>query len=117
MLIVEDTPLVAERLSQLLTETDRIEILGPASTVTEAIELIDAHAVEGALVDLALDGGSGFSVIEHIRDRDTACLIIVLTGHVSDELRRRCEVLGADHFLHKSTQFEQAVELLLRLRA
>jgi PAS domain S-box-containing protein len=55
VLVVEDEAVVAMELSRVLTAAGA-KVIGPAGTIEEAMELLDAHAVDRALLDINLGG-------------------------------------------------------------
>ncbi|WP_457093893.1 response regulator [Microvirga sp. P5_D2] len=64
VLVVEDEPLVAEGLSDLLAEAERGPV-GRASSVREARHLIkDRSAIDAALLDMNLGDGPVTPVLE-----------------------------------------------------
>ena len=71
-----------------------------------------SHDWEVAIVDLVLvpGGGSGFGVLNALRDRDPARKMIVLTGTASPEVRQRCLQLGADGVFDKSMETEAMLD-------
>ena len=56
VLVVEDDPLIAMLIEDLLTELG-YQVVGPAATVAEALGLIDDEAIDLALLDLNLVRG------------------------------------------------------------
>ncbi len=112
--LVEDSPLVRERLNDFLAEPGKVEMIGYAETEADAVREILAHPVDVAIVDLNLKEGSGIGVIESVRARCTSAppTIIVLTNYAFPEFAAACLERGADYFFDKSTQFG-AVKLLL----
>ena len=112
--LVEDSPLVRERLNDFLSEPGRIEMIGFAETEADAVRELLAGPVDVAIVDLNLKEGSGIGVIESVRARHATAppTIIVLTNYAFPEFESACLRRGADYFFDKSTQFG-AVKVLL----
>src|SRR5689334_22929873 len=82
-LVVEDSPQIAERLVELVTVPDRVEVVATAATEDEALAACDKHTIALAIVDLQLAQGTGFGVIRRLRaatGTNPAC-IVVLTNH------------------------------------
>ena len=55
VLVVEDEPLVAMALEDLLTDSG-CTVVGPASSVKQGMRLIEEQAVDGAVLDVNLRG-------------------------------------------------------------
>ncbi len=70
------------------------------------------------LLDLSLPGVDGFQVLRWIRRRfrPSDLRVIVLTGSVNLDDARRAYELGADSFLMKPLEFENAAEIGACLR-
>lgn len=69
ILVVEDEPVLALELCQSLQEAGAI-ILGPASSVSEALDLLEATVnVDGAVLDVNLNGEMVYPVAEKLAIR------------------------------------------------
>lgn len=112
VLIAEDSPLIAERLEELLSELDQVEIIGPAPDGDAAVRLFQNQRPEVALLDLHMPGRGGLEVLIEIRKLDVACAVAILTNYDLPEYRDTCLRMGADFFLRKSTEFERVVEIV-----
>jgi CheY-like chemotaxis protein len=80
VLVVEDMFLVAMDLSDLLADSG-CEVIGPASTVKQALEKIEGVELDGALLDVNLDGERSFPVAESLAARGIP--FVFLTGYDS----------------------------------
>jgi CheY-like chemotaxis protein len=63
VLVVEDEPLIAMQIAQLLAE-DGCRVIGPAATVGEALELIGGADLDAALLDVDLNGARSFPIAD-----------------------------------------------------
>lgn len=105
--LVDDSPLVRQRLALMVGGLPRTEVVGQAASVDEAIRGILAARPDVVLLDLSLDhGGSGFDVLSAIRAQDPAIAFYVLSNFASEPYRRRAERLGASGFFDKATDME-----------
>lgn len=100
ILIVEDSSLVTDAFSILLTESGyEVEV---AATVVEGIERGIANAVDLMLLDLSLPDGSGLEVLEALREHDVAPrATLAMTGHDDPKTRRACLDAGCAEVLVK----------------
>ena len=92
-LVVEDSPQIAERLVELVSVPNRVEVVATAATEDEALNACDRHTIALAIVDLQLAQGTGFGVIRRLRaatGANPAC-IVVLTNHAEIQYRRACD--------------------------
>lgn len=80
VLVVEDAFLVALDLSDQLTDSG-CDVIGPASSVKQALEKIDGVALDGAVLDVNLAGERSFPIAELLASRGIPFLF--LTGYDS----------------------------------
>ena len=113
-LVVEDSPQIAERLVELVSVPNRVEVVATAATEDEALLACDKHNIALAIVDLQLAQGTGFGVIRRLRaatGANPAC-IVVLTNHAVPALKVAAFEAGADYFLDKSKDFATIPRLI-----
>ena len=113
--IVDDSKIVCERLSEMLSELPEIEITGQAHKAVEAINLIEKLNPDAVILDIRMPGGSGIDVLRKIKKNKTAPLIIMLTNYPYPQYRKKCMDAGVDFFFDKSNEFEKVVEVLKNL--
>jgi CheY-like chemotaxis protein len=110
--LVDDSPLVRERLAALLSELPNVEVVGQADLAFEAIDSIRKLRPAAVVLDISMPGGSGLQVLEAIKRDRVGPMVIVLTNFANDHYRQKCLELGADYFFDKSTEFERVTEVL-----
>jgi len=114
--IVDDSPVVRERLSSMISELSNVNIVGQADIAFEAIESIRKLNPEVVVLDISMPGGNGLYVLEMIRKHSVKALVLMLTNFGHEQYRQKCLQLGADYFFDKSTEFEQVIEVLKGVR-
>lgn len=71
VLIAEDDSLIAADLAATFQEMGA-SIVGPVSTVSEALEIVaQAERLDGAVIDIKLQGGMAFPIAEALIKRGT----------------------------------------------
>jgi DNA-binding NarL/FixJ family response regulator len=110
--IVDDSPIVRERLASMLADLPSVEIVGQADIDFEAINCIRRLSPEAVILDISMPGGSGFNVLEVLKRDSSPPKVIMLTNFVYEQYRQRSHSLGADHFFDKSTEFNKVVDVL-----
>ena len=83
ILIVEDEALIGLQLEQALVEQG-CEVVGVASNVTEALQLIDDKQPEGALLDINLAGEKSFPVAERLASLGVP--FVFCTGYAGEQV-------------------------------
>ncbi|MBO9659407.1 MAG: response regulator transcription factor [Chitinophagaceae bacterium] len=80
--IIEDEMLNRQFLQQLITQfCSELELCGSAGKVTEATELINHHQPDIIFLDIELDGGTGFDVLEKIKSRNAQVIFTTAFDH------------------------------------
>ena len=117
--VVEDQPAVRESLVAALSELAGIETAGSAATEKAAVAWLrdPAHAWDIAVVDLVLEPGcgTGFGVLQALRDRPSTRKMVVLTGSANPQVRRHCEEMGADGVFDKAMETEDMLDYCVKL--
>ena len=99
ILVVDDSELYCQQLSQLLASPDRqIKV---AHDGTTALEWLVERSFSVVLTDLCLPGIGGLDLIREIRDRELPVTVIVMTGHASVDSAVAAMQLGAYDYLLK----------------
>ena len=83
--ILDDHELVRRGLTDLLTATDDLIIVGEAATAMDALHRIPAAAPDVALLDARLPDGSGIDVCRDIRSSQENVRCLILTSVDDDE--------------------------------
>ena len=117
VLIVEDSPIVAERLKEALREMRSVRVLDTIDRENQAVDAINRGGVDAVILDLRLNRGTGFGVLRALsstqRERPA---VIIFTNYDLPEYRRQALALGADYFLDKARDFERLPQILESIR-
>lgn len=109
IVIVDDHPLVRKGLLSVLALEKDIEIVGEASTVNEAVNVIKRTLPELVLVDLRLDNQSGLDIINKVDRKDLKCKFTVLTSSFDERDFKAAEEIGVDGYILKEALPEEIV--------
>src|SRR4030042_2579065 len=113
--IADDSALLRERLIDMLSELDGIEIVGQAEDSLSAVRSIHKLKPDVVILDIWLPGGSGFNVLQNIKKNKVANVVIMFTNYPYPQYRKKCMDEGADFFFDKSSEFEKITEVLKQL--
>jgi DNA-binding NarL/FixJ family response regulator len=105
--LVEDSPLVLERLEALIDDIPGARVIGTASHATRAIRDILEQRPDLVLCDLKLATGSGFDVLRAVRAAAPGIDVCLLSNFASEPYRRLAAELGAYDFFDKSSEIER----------
>lgn len=113
VLLIEDSPLIRERLAETIAEPGRIEIVGHADSEQAAIGLLASTPWDAMVLDLQLRHGTGLGVLRALVSmRPPGAQVIVLTNYAFPQYRARSLALGADYFLDKAREYHRVREIL-----
>ncbi len=112
VLIVDDNVSGAQTL-QMLLSLEGYEVV-VASTGKRAIELYNQYHPDIVLLDIGLPDTDGYSVANHLRNRNSTPppLIIAMTGWGDLEHRQRAIAAGCDYHLSKPVHFDDLQSML-----
>lgn len=112
VLLVDDSPLIADALGTLLRETGhRVRTAG---SVAEAVAAAREAAPDVLLLDLTLPDGDGLDVLRALAAEGRAAgAAVALTGHDDDDTVTRCRAAGCVAVLVKPVR---AADLLRAIR-
>jgi len=112
VLLVDDSPLIRQRLSAMLLELEGLEVVGEVDSANEALEALRRLEPDVMIVDIRMPGRSGIGLLEDIKNLELTPTVIVLTNYPYVAYRRRCLELGAHYFFDKSTEFDRVLDVL-----
>jgi len=82
--VVDDHPVFRLGMVALLSTLDGMEVAAQASSVAEALDVVDGD-VDVVLMDLELGDGSGVDATRRLVERHPALRVLVVTMHEDDE--------------------------------
>jgi DNA-binding NarL/FixJ family response regulator len=115
--ILDDHELVRRGLTDLLTTTTDLIIVGEAATAGDALRRIPAVAPDVALLDARLPDGSGIDVCREIRSSHENVKCVILTSYDDDEALFAAVMAGASGYLLKQIGGNSLVEGIRQVAA
>ena len=117
IVIIDDHPLVRERLIELIDREADLEVCGEAEERSEALELIDQTRPEMAIVDLNLKSSLGIELIKDLQVRNPQLLILVVS--MQDEMiyAERCIRAGARGYITKQQASRHVLQAIRKVLA
>jgi two-component system, NarL family, response regulator LiaR len=114
VLIVDDHAVVRSGLSAFLLAFDDLELIGDASSGSEAIRVCEKHRPDVILMDLVMPGMDGAATTREIRNRWPDTQVIALTSFREENLVQDVLRAGAIGYLLKNVS---AHELAAAIRS
>lgn len=105
--LVEDSPLLRERVIESLAENGTSRVVGTADSEEEAVNGILDCKPDAVVLDIQLRKGNGFNVLRRLNALPLARrpLVVMLTNHNTPGYRLRAYAAGTDYFFDKASEF------------
>ena len=116
VLIADDSNFILDRLQQMLSSLDNVEVVGSFHNGTDALSGIHKLKPDLAVLDNKMSGLKGVDVIREIRKEDNKVKLMLLTFYADTYYRQQAMKAGADYFFSKSEDFEKIPEIIMQLR-
>ncbi|HMK10657.1 MAG TPA: response regulator transcription factor [Acidimicrobiales bacterium] len=115
--LLDDHEVVRRGLRDLLEAEGDIEVIGEASTESEAVGRVHALAPDVAVLDVRLEEGNGIEACREIRSRDPNTSCLILTSFADDEALFQAILAGASGYLLKQIRTTDLVDAVRRVAA
>ncbi len=113
-LLVDDEPLVRERLRSLLGQHDDIEVVGESGDGLAALDALEAYQPDVAFLDIQMPGLTGLEVAEAWRSSERMPVVVFVTAF--DQYALDAFRLHALDYLTKPIDPDRFDETLQRVR-
>jgi DNA-binding NarL/FixJ family response regulator len=112
--LVEDSPVLRERVMESLSERRCTRVIGSADTEDDAVSGILESTPDAVVLDIQLRRGNGLNVLRRLRNLHLSVRpwVIVLTNYNNPEYRLHAMTAGTDYFFDKATEFHRVGEVL-----
>ena len=118
VVLVEDSPIIRERLIESLTATGHIKVVVQADSESAAVAALAGGGWDAVILDLQLKQGTGLGVLKALAGgRPEGAKVIVLTNYAIPQYRDRSLALGADYFFDKSREYDRVRNVLEEMAA
>lgn len=115
LFIADDSEVMRERIRELVSAIDGVELVGEAGDVQASIKGILNLKPDVVILDIRMPGGNGLDVLRRVKGHPKAPLIIVLTNYPFPEYKEIAIKLGADHFFDKAVEFGEVQKVLEKI--
>jgi len=109
ILLVDDHPIVRERLAQLINQQDDLLVCGECGEADECLELLKQVSADLAIVDLSLKNTHGIDLIKQLHLRFPHLPVLVLSMHDEASYVERALRAGARGYVTK----EEASQVIM----
>jgi DNA-binding NarL/FixJ family response regulator len=106
VLIADDHRLFANSLMSVLSEDERVEVVGIAANGAEAVKLAEELQPDVILMDLRMPVMDGLEATRQIRETQPAAQVLLLTG-TDTPIEAEATAAGATAFLRKESGVDE----------
>ena len=110
IVVADDHPIVLAGLVGILSSDRGIRIVGQAEDGQQAVELIRKGGVDVLLLDLAMPGRAGLSLLRQLLDEGTDLRVIVFTAYDPASHKDRSLAVGAAAYLAKGITPQEIID-------
>jgi two-component system, NarL family, response regulator DesR len=115
VLVVDDHALFAEALMLTLGIDDRIQVVGSASSGTEAVSLAKALTPDVVLMDIHMPSMDGIEATRHVRRVSPRSRVVIVSAARSPELAAHARLAGAERYLTKDTPAVKLIDAIVEM--
>ena len=103
IVIADDHPIVRQGLRQMIEADRNLTVIGEASDGETALQLIETHQPDVAVLDIDMPRIGGFDVARELERKKSSVKIIFLTMHSEEEIFQTAMDLGVGGYVLKDS--------------
>ncbi|CAN5401393.1 response regulator transcription factor [soil metagenome] len=103
IILADDHPIVRQGLRQMIEADARLSVVAEAGDGETALELIEKHQPEVAVLDIDMPKMKGFEVVREMRNRKIKTAVIFLTMHGEKEIFQAAMDLDVEGYVLKDS--------------
>ena len=112
LLLVDDHAIVRLGLMTLLNDQPDMEVVGEASTASEAVKAAEKLHPDVVLMDIRLPGEGGIEATRQVTERFPSSKVVILTSFADDELVVRAIRAGAVGYVLKQVETDELLRAI-----
>lgn len=109
IIMADDHPIVRQGLRQIIETDSAISIVGEASDGETALELIEKHQPDVAVLDIDMPKTDGFDVVRSLNEKKSNVEVVFLTMHSENEIFEEAMNLGVKGYVLKDSAVNDIV--------
>jgi len=115
ILLVDDHPIMRDGISQLISSQPNLKVCGEAGSARDALNFLQKHTPDLAIVDISLKDIDGIELIKEIKAGAILFPILVLSMHPETLYAERAIRAGAKGYIMKHEPAEKLLKAIHRV--
>ncbi len=115
ILIVDDHPIFRRGVCAILDKMEGIKIVGEAENGESALAQLRLSRPDIVLLDLAMPGMDGLSVLKTVRAEFSDLIVVIITSYKDNVYLKNALKMGANGFLLKDDAGENLIDCIHRV--
>lgn len=116
VLVVDDHPLVRERVSELINQEPDLQVCGEAEDAVQALKSVEDDKPDLAIVDITLKDSYGVELIRQLKELYPDLPTLVLSMHDESLYGERALRAGARGYLTKQEATKKIIDAIRTIR-
>ena len=112
ILLIDDHKLIKIGIKVLLEDNKDVDVIDDCSSKKEFLEKIDNESYDLFICDISLPDGSGYDILEILKESKIKTKIIILSMHEDKSYIKKAFKLGASGYVTKSTAHEEILQAI-----
>ena len=112
ILLIDDHKLIKIGIKVLLEDNEEFSVIDNCSRKKEFLEKIDNETYDLFICAISLPDGSGYDILEIVKERKIKTKIIILSMHEDKSYIKKAFKLGASGYVTKSTAHEEILQAI-----
>ena len=109
VVLADDHVVVREGIRKFLEEDGAIEVVAEASNGAEAVQLVEAHRPDVAVLDVRMPRMTGVEATRHVKEHCPEVRVLILTAYDDDPYVFALLQAGADGYVLKTASADELV--------
>lgn len=117
ILVVDDHPIIRERLAELINQEPDLNVCGEAEDSREALKAVESLRPDLAIIDITLKDTYGIELIKQLKERHPELPMLVVSMHDESLYGERALRAGAKGYLTKQEASKKVITAIRRVLA
>lgn len=113
VVVVDDDRRFLDTIAEAIGTAEGFDVVGAASTVDDAIRLIDETKPDAAVVDARMPDGGGERVVRTVADTNASTCVVMLSGYNDPRTVSGLLDAGAACFVTKGASLDDVLDAIL----